>query len=216
MRVSPDGNVLAFSENYRAYSIPFPKTGKPLQIGPKMKGLPVRSVSSRSGRDLQFSGDGSAILWSEGPTLWSSTQSGKPEKPQKIATIQFNTSADMPKGDWAIQGARIISMKGDEVIENGTVLVRDNRIAAVGASNDLSIPKGMWTLDGSGKTLIPGLIDVHAHSPQAWNGMTPEQNWKNLAMLAFGVTTTHDPSNNTETVFAAAEFRCGSYVINAN
>ena len=82
MRVSPDGNTLAFSENYRAYSIPFPRTGKPIPIGPKMKELPLRSVSSRSGRDLHFSGDGTSILWSEGPVLWSApkAQSAKAQK----------------------------------------------------------------------------------------------------------------------------------------
>ena len=60
-------------------------------------------------------------------------------------------------------------------------------------------------IDVTGKTIIPGLIDVHAHGPQASNGWVPQQSWVNYAALAFGITTVHDPSNDTDEIFSAAE-----------
>jgi imidazolonepropionase-like amidohydrolase len=66
-------------------------------------------------------------------------------------------------------------------------------------------------VDCTGKTIMPGLIDVHSHM---WHpDITPRQSWLYLANLAFGVTTTHDPSNPTEIVFTNAEMvRAGALV----
>jgi imidazolonepropionase-like amidohydrolase len=61
-------------------------------------------------------------------------------------------------------------------------------------------------VDVSGKTIIPGLIDAHAHGSLGV-GVIPEQNWVTYATLALGVTTVHDPSNNATEVFAASEMQ---------
>jgi len=58
----------------------------------------------------------------------------------------------------------------------------------------------------SGKTIIPGLIDAHAHGSQGV-GIIPQQNWMNYATLALGVTTVFDPSNDATEIFAAAEMQ---------
>src|SRR4029453_1947514 len=85
--------------------------------------------------------------------------------------------------------------KGDQVIENGTVVVEKNRITAVGEAGAIEIPRGAHIVECGGKTIMPGIIDVHAHM---WHpSITPSQSWLYLANLAFGVTTTHDPSNPT-------------------
>jgi imidazolonepropionase-like amidohydrolase len=60
-------------------------------------------------------------------------------------------------------------------------------------------------IDLGGRTVLPGLIDVHAHGPQGAGGIQPQQNWLHMATLSFGVTTIHDPSNDTQEVFAASE-----------
>jgi imidazolonepropionase-like amidohydrolase len=52
---------------------------------------------------------------------------------------------------------------------------------------------------------MPGLVDVHAHIWHSSSGISPQQSWLYLANLAFGVTTTHDPSNPTEMVFTHSE-----------
>ena len=56
-----------------------------------------------------------------------------------------------------------------------------------------------------GKTIMPGIIDVHGHVGGEGDGILAQSSWPLQANLAFGVTTTHDPSNDTETVFSNAE-----------
>src|SRR5690606_29333080 len=67
--------------------------------------------------------------------------------------------------------------------------------------------------DYSGKTIMPGLVDVHAHLWTFRLGLNPQQYWPYYANLAYGVTTTHDPSSNTEMVFSQSEMvKYGSMV----
>ncbi len=61
-------------------------------------------------------------------------------------------------GPLAIQGAKIITVSG-ETIEKGTVLIRDGRIEAVGV--DIKIPGEAFVIDGTGKVVMPGMIDTH-------------------------------------------------------
>ena len=60
-------------------------------------------------------------------------------------------------------------------------------------------------MDAAGKTIIPGFIDVHAHVSGEGAGIVGEASWPLMANLAFGVTTSHDPSNNTTMVFTNSE-----------
>jgi imidazolonepropionase-like amidohydrolase len=128
-----------------------------------------------------------------------------PEPPATGVTLSVPAATDFAPGTVALVGGRVITMKGDQVLEDATVVVRDGRITAVGPRGGTPVPKGAQTFDVTGKTLMPGLIDVHWHGPVGEAGFTPQQNWKLLASLAFGVTTIHDPSNDTEEFFAASE-----------
>jgi imidazolonepropionase-like amidohydrolase len=119
--------------------------------------------------------------------------------------LTFTVPADMPKSNVYLTDARIITMEGDKVIENGYVHVVGNRIAGLGPMKGASIPRGAKTIDCSGKTIMPGIVDVHAHMPSGNAGMLPQHNWAYMANLAFGVTTTHDPSHDTKMVFSASE-----------
>ena len=67
------------------------------------------------------------------------------------------------------------------------------------------MPAGATRIDARGKTIIPGLIDAHAHLGGESDGLLAQTSWPLLANLAFGVTTSHDPSNDTETVFSNSE-----------
>ena len=106
-----------------------------------------------------------------------------------------------PAGTVALRGARILTMNGAEVIENGDLLIKDNRIEAVGRRGQVPIPPGTRTIDVAGKTIMPGLIDVHAHIWPAWN-IHKTQVWEYLANLAYGVTTTRDPQTATTDVLS--------------
>ncbi|MFZ4576484.1 MAG: amidohydrolase family protein [Phycisphaerales bacterium] len=95
--------------------------------------------------------------------------------------------------------------RGTRVIDNGVIVIEGNRIKAVGPSDQVKVPAGAQVWDATGRVITPGFIDVHAHGGQAENGFTPQRNWIGHANLAFGVTTIHDPSNDTEAIFAASE-----------
>jgi imidazolonepropionase-like amidohydrolase/Tol biopolymer transport system component len=214
--ISPDEKWLAFVERFNVYVIPFARSGREIEIGPKNKSLPIRKVSRDAGLYLRFSADSDKLYWSLGPELFeieldsqfysTGDEEELPVKEEGI-DISFHAESDIPAGSVALVGASVITMKGDEVITNGTVLVEGNRIKAVGLHTEVQIPENALVLDISGKTIMPGLIDVHSHGPQGGQGLTPQQNWGHFADLAFGVTTNHDPSNDTELIFAAAELQ---------
>src|SRR5690606_19198891 len=147
--------------------------------------------------NAQGSGDGAPAAEAAAPEL--------PEAPG--LDIGFVAKTAKPKGTVALVGVKAITMKGDEVIEPATILIEDDRIKAVGPEGQVAIPAGERRLDLKGATVIPGLVDVHAHGSAGEQGIVPEQNWQHLSTMAFGVTTSHDPSNDTATVFAASELQ---------
>ncbi|MFK7913054.1 MAG: amidohydrolase family protein [Pseudomonadales bacterium] len=206
MRVAPDGKHLVFREQYHIYVAALPKTGKLLKLGPEAKALPLQRLSSIGGEYPSFSNT-DTVHWSIGPTFKSvalaAAFSGEYETPQGGVSLSQSVATDIPTGAVALTNARIVTMAGAKVIESGTVLVRENRIESVGA--DLEVPAGTAVVDLAGKTVIPGIIDIHAHGPYAQDYVIPQQNWSTLGHLALGVTTVHNPSSLASTVFPAAE-----------
>jgi imidazolonepropionase-like amidohydrolase/Tol biopolymer transport system component len=215
-RVSPDEKWVAFRENFNAFLMPLPRGAKGAVASPEGKALPVAKVSRDAGEWLHWSGDAKRLHWALGPELYTRElkdsfrfQEGAseklPEPAEKGVDIGFTARTDAPEGTVALVGGRVITMKGDEVIEDGVVVVKGGRIVGVGPRKTLAVPAGARVVDVSGKTVMPGLIDVHWHGAMGNEGLIPEQNWKLLSSLAFGVTTVHDPSNDTDTIFAASE-----------
>ncbi|MFN7965504.1 MAG: amidohydrolase family protein [Acidobacteriota bacterium] len=130
----------------------------------------------------------------------------KPGLPQpEVTEITLTLPREKPSGTVAYTNARLITMKGDEVIAAGTIVVESDRIKAVGASNAITLPAGATVVDLTGKTVIPGLFDEHAHLHYSTLDVFPQRPWKYLANLAYGVTSTHDPSASTQEVFGQAE-----------
>jgi Tol biopolymer transport system component/imidazolonepropionase-like amidohydrolase len=220
--LSPDGKWIAFTEQYNAYVAPFMLTGKTVDVGPSTSSIPVKQVSKRSGEFLHWSADSRKLHWAHGSRLFTrelkdafgfleGAPEELPEPVTKGVDLSFKAPADVPAGRIALTGGRVVTMrdasKTQEVIENGVVLVNGNRIEAVGKVGEVEIPADADQIDVSGKTIIPGLVDVHAHGAMSRSEITPEQNWSQFSMLAFGVTTTHDPSNDTSSIFAAAELQ---------
>ena len=214
--ISPDGKWLAFREGFNAFVTPFVETGRRVDIGPKSKAVPVTKVSKDAGENLAFSGDSARLYWSYGPQLFERSLKdafaflpGAPEKlpepPVTGANVSFDAPIDVPSGVVAFIGGRVATMNADEVIEDGVVVVEGNRIRAVGKRGAVAIPAGARAVDVTGKTVLPGFIDAHFHGGFGSDGITPQQNWKSDASLAFGVTTIHDPSNDTGDIFSAAE-----------
>ena len=109
---------------------------------------------------------------------------------------------DNPSSTILLKGARIITMKGDEVIAKGDVLIVNNRIKSV--AKNIAAPKGAKVIDVAGKTVIPGFVDVHSHMWPSW-GIHKNQVWIYAANLAYGVTTTRDPQTATTDVLTYAD-----------
>jgi imidazolonepropionase-like amidohydrolase len=86
-------------------------------------------------------------------------------------------------GAFAIVGARLIDGTGAPAIEESVVIVRDGRIAAVGAKGSLTLPAGIKVIEANGQSLLPGLWEMHSHYSGVEFGP---------ALLAAGVTTARD------------------------
>lgn len=119
-------------------------------------------------------------------------------KPEELK-IKVSIERDIPKGTALIQGARIITMEGNEVIENGDILVVNNRIKAMGKSGTLDVPRKAKIIDAKGKTIVPGFVDTHSHL-RTYAGIHKKQVWSYAANLAYGVTASRDPQTGTTDV----------------
>jgi imidazolonepropionase-like amidohydrolase/Tol biopolymer transport system component len=207
-RVSPDEKWIAWQEKFNAFIAPLTRAGKPYDVSPEMKSLPVSKVSKDTGEYLHWSGDSSRLYWAVGPELFSKDIKdsfdflGTKSDNAKATNISFTQKYDVPSGRVAFTGARVISMRGDEVVDNGTVVVEGNKIVSVGSG---AAPAGVTVIDASGKTIMPGIVDVHWHGAMGADDIITQQSWVNYAALAFGVTTLHDPSNSTSEIFASSE-----------
>ena len=221
---SPDGQWVAFTELFNVYVAPFPQTGTSVALNKDTKAFPVTRVSRDAGTSLHWSADSQRLNWVLGPEYFSRDLSNSfsflaaaptelPSPDSVGLTINLHAHEDRPKGQVAFTGARIITMRADEVIARGTIVIDGHRISALGPDEEVPLPNDAHVIDASGRTIIPGIVDAHAHANHFTTGPMPENNWGYFANLAFGVTTSHDPSANTQTVFALSEMvRAGRIV----
>ncbi len=203
--VSPDGRWLAFEELWQTYVCPLPPQPTTLEVGPTMKNVPVTRLSEHGGTYLSWAADSTHVRWSLGPNLFHAAVEPEAGKAETLASLGWSQAADIPDTDVWLVGATIAPMHDESVIEDGVIHVKGNRIVAVGTRKEVPVPADAKVLDVSGKTIIPGLVDVHSHTGSSGGGLYPRQSWALNALLAFGVTTTHDPSNNTQMIHAEAE-----------
>lgn len=89
----------------------------------------------------------------------------------------------------AFVGVSVIPMDKERVLKNQTVLIRAGRIAEIGDEGKIKIPADARRIDGRGKFLMPGIVDMHLHLPpgEGANNDLPSQQLQLL--LANGVTT---------------------------
>jgi Tol biopolymer transport system component len=122
-----------------------------------------------------------------------STKKEKPGYKPEEKRIAVEVGRDIPRGTAVLRGGRAVTMKGKEIIENADIVVRDNRIVAVGPRGQVTIPSGARIIDVTGKTIMPGMVDTHYHAQWLIPEVHPSQAWQYLTTLAYGVTTTRDP-----------------------
>jgi Tol biopolymer transport system component len=185
----PDGNRVFFSigRSYFTYDL---ARGDSLVRDSTARADSVRRVTTRP------AGDSAQAQ----PPRTDTTRARPAYEPARLDVV-ITVRKDKPSGVAVLRNARLVTMKGTEVIERGDVLVRDNRIAAAGPAGSLRVPAGAREFDFSGKTILPGFVDTHAHMWPDW-GIHRAQVWMYMANLAYGVTTTRDPQTATTDVLS--------------
>lgn len=118
--------------------------------------------------------------------------------------VDIEAPRDLPEGTLVLRGARVITMNGYEVIEDADLVIEDNRIAAVGERGSVEVPEGAEVRDVSGRTIIPGFVDTHAHV-RPYRDLHQPQIWSFMANLAYGVTTLRDPQTGTTDLLTYAD-----------
>ncbi len=96
----------------------------------------------------------------------------------------------------ALVGATLVDGTGAAPLEDSTVVIRKGRIEAAGPESEVKIPKHAQVIDARGKTILPGLWDMHAHFEQV--------EWGPI-YLAAGVTTVRDCGNEFEFITAVRD-----------
>lgn len=88
----------------------------------------------------------------------------------------------------AFVNVSVIPMDSERVLEAQTVIVQGDRIAQIGAMDEISVPSGARVIEGNGAYLIPGLTDTHFHILDNQDAL--------ILAIANGVTTVRDPNAN--------------------
>ena len=222
--LSPDGThaLVVANENVFLITVP-PVVGQAPAVAVSGAGVPTARLTRVGGDFIGWSADGNTAFYSIGRSYFQydvraaesairdstlradslalaggtrdTTQRGGPAFQATRFDVTITAAKDRPRGTVVLRGARIVTMRGQQVIENGDVVVTDNRIAGVGARGSVRVPAGARVIDVSGKTIIPGFVDIHAHNWFGW-GVHRDQVSQLLANLAYGVTTQRDPQTS--------------------
>ena len=226
--VSPDGRTLAFRQNYDAYVTPLMPGGQDVSLSTSGGAMPVTRISGSGADFMHWSDGGKRLHWTRGPTLFSAdlgamfaqAPAGE-EKPAKFTpptegvSLSMTQAASKHKGVVVLTGAKIVTMsdKDGGIIDNGAIIIDGDRIVAVGAAGAITVPAGAVTVDVTGKTIVPGFVDAHAHGPHGDDELIPQQNWSEIVNLAMGTTTSHNPSSRASEIFVSSEMQRAGLIL---
>lgn len=214
---SKDNKFVAFIHLHKLFVAPFVLNGSEINLDNNTKSFKVESLSKNAGINLHWSSNNKKVHWTLGDEYHSKSIVNNTTDPfaktnlakEEVAGIKINlkTKSDIPEGRVAFKNARIITMKGNQIIEDGTIIINKNKIEQIGKTRSITIPSDAKVYDMNGKTIMPGIVDVHAHVGAFRNGLSTQKHWQFYANLAFGVTTSHDPSVHTAAAFTLEELQ---------
>ncbi len=203
IRLSPAGDraLALLGEQLYWFAMPAPGTSAPT-IDVRSPNAPVVPLTVVGASDGGWSADGRTVAWSAGSTFYrrvapsgiTDTAAGISETP-----LVVERPRSTPRGSIVLRGATVLTMRGREVLRNADLVVTDNRIARIGPR--AAAPVGARVLDLTGRYVIPGLIDVHAHWDQRF-GILDTESYSAMASLAYGVTAVRDPQSFRPDIFA--------------
>jgi len=178
---------------------------------PEQAPAPAKKLTTVGGDFATWSADGTEVHWALGNTHFvydleadneAEHSEESPYEPEE-RTIEISAERDIPSGVALLRGARAITMNGNEIIDDADIVVRDNRIEAVGKRGTVEVPDGAEVIDLSGTTVVPGYFDIHAHKFGQWS-FQRDQVSQFKVNLAYGVTTKRNPSAPSE-IFTYAD-----------
>ena len=192
--LSPDGRWIAFREYHRSFVTPFEWIGKPVTVSAYDGVGFAKRIDGSDGGGLAWS-DAETVSWARGGMLHEKSLddilAGTEGAETTDITVRFEVS--LPGTTVALTNARVITMDAERsVLESATILVRGHRIAEVGPN--VVVPAEARVFDLAGHTVIPGLVDAHAHAvePVAATHLIEQRPAGITAALAHGVTTLYE------------------------
>ncbi len=215
---SPDGKYTAVIKYGNLYVVQCNSSGHNASRSLSEKCMEIR-VTRSGGRDPRWRQGGKILEWSFGGTYYQENIAEAFDRSKHsidkvtgdqltrsiIHSVSMSVPRHRPSGEIVLRGAKIITMKGREVIENGLVVIRNGRITQVGKEGEVKLSRAAEIIDVKGKTILPGFIDTHAHIGAVPRGLLAENHWEPSSYLAFGVTTARDPSNGGDHAYEYAE-----------
>jgi Tol biopolymer transport system component/imidazolonepropionase-like amidohydrolase len=220
---SNDNKFIAFIHLHKLYVAPFVMNGSEINLDQNTKSFNVESLSKNAGINLHWAANNKKVHWTLGDEYHSKSIENNTTNPfaktnlaaDDVTGIKINlkTKSDVPEGRIAFKNVRIITMKGNQVIEDGTIIINKNKIEKIGKTRDITIPSDAKVYKMLGKTIMPGIVDVHAHVGAFRNGLNTQKHWQFYANLAFGVTTSHDPSVHTAAAFTLEELQRSGHLV---
>lgn len=218
---SPDGRQLLVLHNHQLYLMDMPAGADvELELAGSKPIASLRRLTEIGADHVGWSSDGRDIFWSVGSSFYrqplreaQSRASSSPPPPEvgtmcrEDALTPYQVVATLPRAAptrthaLVLRGARVATMRGDEIIENADIVIDGTRIAAVGKRGTVDIPAGASIRDVSGKTITPGFVDTHAHYWGIGRGIVDYGIWEHRVALAHGITASLDPQSFTADMF---------------
>ena len=199
MRISPDGKWLLVQTVEQLTLVRTPEPGTSIDLDDPA--VPTRRLTTVGADFFEWERDGS-IDWSVGSRFHHLAlaqalpgAAGEPEALARVTDMKVEAPRAMASGTLLLRGARILTMAdADRIIADADLLISDGRIAAVGPRGSFPVPAGTTVRDVTGKTILPGFIDEHDHVAEIRRNVLSLDDWGLKSRLAWGVTTSFDPS----------------------
>lgn len=200
--LSPDRARVLISRRYTLFQarLPWvhPDSSAILQLPEGQRTQPTASpgMVSRWGTALapwiSWARNGGRVLFGQGGTLLIGTVSSDGWISFSPVEIPLTVPVDIPRGTLVLRGARVVTMRGREVVRHADLVMSNGRIDAVGPVGSAPIPSSACVVDVTGTTILPGYVDTHDHV-RFPTGLHPEQCWQCLERLSYGITSIRDP-----------------------